>query len=195
MPEIQPEYSDIDQLVADLSRAVLDLVDAGTPTPIVLIDGRAGSGKSTLAVQLQNVLFRDGESAPRLIHMDDLYPGWDGLSAGSDYLNRMILRPVFSRKVASWQVFDWAKNERNQWREFAGGTPLIIEGCGSLSAQNFELSTFSVWLEAGEKTRHERWVSREGNDEFWAGWAAQEVDFYAREKSAELATTHINTGV
>jgi len=99
VPEIQPEYSDIDQLVADLSRAVLDLVDAGAPTPIVLIDGRAGSGKSTLAAQLQNVLFRDGESAPRLIHMDDLYPGWDGLSAGSDYLNRMILRPVFLEKL------------------------------------------------------------------------------------------------
>ncbi|MEY4989602.1 MAG: hypothetical protein RI933_1235 [Actinomycetota bacterium] len=187
----------IDELAVLITDRVLELVDEGTPTPIVLIDGRAGSGKSTLAEKLQNELFRKGESAPRIIHMDDLYEGWDGLEAGSDYLHRMILRPLVNGKFdelgkrqrqAEWQEFDWAENARTgNWREFRGGTPLIVEGCGSLSAANAELANLTVWLEVDEPTRYQRWVNREGNDEFFGRWAAQELEFYAREKSAEIA--------
>ncbi|MEY3662995.1 MAG: hypothetical protein RI919_511, partial [Actinomycetota bacterium] len=86
MVNLQPEYSNADELVAALAAGVLDLVDEGVQTPIVLIDGRAGSGKSTLANALQRRLFKDGETLPRLIHMDDLYPGWGGLAAGAEYL-------------------------------------------------------------------------------------------------------------
>jgi hypothetical protein len=119
--------------------------------------------------------------------MDDLYFGWDGLQAGVDYLLRFILGPISKHTVAEWQEFDWAAGERVNWREFRGGTPLIIEGCGSLSAPASEVANIRVWLEVDETTRHERWLKREGTDEFWARWAAQEVDFYAREKSHELA--------
>jgi pantothenate kinase len=182
-----PEYSNSDALLADLSAAVLDLVDEGKQTPIVLIDGRAGSGKSTLADALQRKLFKDGETLPRVVHMDDLYPGWDGLVAGAEYLQRFILGPVASRKTANWQLFDWSLGERREWREFSGGTPLIVEGCGALNLQSSDVADISVWLEVDQAVRFERWVAREGNDEHWAAWAAQEEDFYARERSAELA--------
>jgi len=184
---LQPEYSNADELVAALAAGVLDLVDEGVQTPIVLIDGRAGSGKSTLADALQRRLFKEGETLPRLIHMDDLYPGWGGLSAGAEYLQRFVLGPIAARKTASWQLFDWAAGERGEWREFSGGTPLIVEGCGALNSQSAELAQFKVWLETPEDVRHERWLAREGNDEHWAAWAAQELDFYAREKSQALA--------
>lgn len=168
---------------------LLEMVEErGKPTPIVLIDGRAGSGKSTLGEAVKNLYFKKGESAPRVIHMDDLYPGWDGLAAGADYLNRLILGPTAKGQRASWQEWDWAQNEREgEWREFSGGTPLIIEGCGALNRVSAELADLRIWLEVDEAVRHERWLNREGNDEFWARWAAQEVEFYAREKSAELA--------
>ena len=189
---LQPEYQDADALVADLSAAVLDLVDDGVATPLVLIDGRAGSGKSTLADALQRRLFKDGETLPRLIHMDDLYPGWNGLAAGAEYLQRFILGPISQRTTAHWQLFDWVAGERVEWREFSGGTPLIVEGCGSLNSQSAEVAQFKVWLETPEDVRHERWLAREGNDEHWAAWAAQELDFYAREKSQALAETRLN---
>lgn len=192
MVNLQPEYRDAEALVADLTAAVLDLVDDGVTTPIVLIDGRAASGKSTIADALQRRLFKEGETLPRVVHMDDLYPGWDGLAAGAEYLQRFVLGPIAARKTANWQMFDWALGERREWREFSGGTPLIVEGCGALNSNSAEVAHLTVWLEVAEDVRHERWLVREGSDEHWAAWAAQELDFYARERSAALAAVRLS---
>ena len=180
-------------LIEKISSQVLELIDRGNQTPIILIDGRAGSGKSTFAESLQQQLFRDGESAPRVIHMDNLFEGWDGLALGSDYMVRFILQPLARRETASWQDWSWVKNQRSSWREFSGGTPLIIEGCGSLTERSKEHADISIWLEASEETRRERWIQRERHLEKFDFWAAQELDFYAREKSQSLADLVIKT--
>ena len=128
--------------------------------------------------------------------MDDLYPGWEGLAAGSRYLLASILQPFRGGEKASWQIWDWSKSQRgselepgNGWREFEGGVPLIIEGCGSLSRASSELCDFSVWVESEVDTRRERLKARDGNqfDEFWPTWIIQEDEFYQAEKSQELA--------
>ena len=180
-------------LIEKISAQVLELIDRGNQTPIVLIDGRAGSGKSTFAESLQQQLFRDGESAPRVIHMDNIFEGWEGLSLGSDYLVRFVLNPISRRETASWQDWSWVKNERSSWREFSGGTPLIVEGCGSLTERSKEHADISIWLEASEETRRERWIQRERHLDKFDFWAAQELDFYAREKSQSLADLVIKT--
>ena len=180
-------------LIKNISSQVLELIDRGNQTPIVLIDGRAGSGKSTFAESLQQQLFRDGESAPRVIHMDNIFEGWEGLALGSDYLVRFILQPLARRETASWQDWSWVKNQRSSWREFSGGTPLIVEGCGSLTERSKEHADISIWLEASEETRRERWIQRERHLEKFDFWAAQELDFYAREKSQSLADLVIKT--
>jgi hypothetical protein len=188
MTQSTKEFADSAALAQYLVDKLIGMVDEGVASPILLIDGRAGSGKSTLADAVQRGFFKQGESLPRVIHMDDLYQGWDGLDAGADYLNRFVIAPLKRREGASWQEWDWSADERSgQWREFRGGTPLIIEGCGSLNGVSAEAADIRVWLEVGDDVRHERWLAREGNDEFWGRWAAQEVEFYAREKSAELA--------
>jgi uridine kinase len=174
-------------LVKNISSQVLELIDRGNQTPVILIDGRAGSGKSTFAEQLQQQLFRDGESAPRVIHMDNIFEGWEGLSLGSDYLVRFVLQPLARHETASWQDWSWVKNQRSSWREFSGGTPLIVEGCGSLTERSKEHADICIWLEANEQTRRERWLKRERHLDKFDFWAAQELDFYAREKSKALA--------
>jgi len=183
------------ELVTEVTRQTLELLDSGVSTPIILIDGRSCTGKTTLASALQNELFREGETAPRVVHMDDLYDGWAGLQAGVEYLQRNVLAPVLARRVANWQEYNWELGARDRWREFAGGTPLIVEGCGSLSAWSAEHSELRIWLEASNADRQARWHDRVGNnhDEHWPVWAAQELDFYAREKSAELANFTLNT--
>ena len=180
-------------LIEKISSQVLELIDRGNQTPIILIDGRAGSGKSTFAEKLQQQLFRDGESAPRVIHMDNIFEGWDGLALGSDYMVRFILQPLARQETASWQDWSWVKNQRSSWREFSGGTPLIVEGCGSLTERSKEHADLSIWLEASEETRRERWIQRERHLEKFDFWAAQELDFYAREKSQSLADLVIKT--
>jgi uridine kinase len=194
MSEIS-DFADSEQqkLIEKISSQVLELIDRGNQTPIVLIDGRAGSGKSTFAEALQQQLFRDGESAPRVIHMDNIFEGWDGLALGSDYMVRFILQPLARRETASWQDWSWVKNQRSSWREFSGGTPLIVEGCGSLTERSKEHADISIWLEASEETRRERWIQRERHLEKFDFWAAQELDFYAREKSQSLANLVIKT--
>ncbi len=186
---------DFHQAIAAITKQVVGLVDKN-PTPIVLIDGRAASGKSFLAAALKNQLFKELEQAPRLIHMDDLYPGWEGLIPGSHYLNQQILQPLKLGKAASWQLWDWEQGQRgrndepgNGWREFSGGTPLIVEGCGSLSRVSSELADYRVWIETEKQVRHKRWLERDGEkfNEFWHIWAGQEDEFYQQEKSAQLA--------
>lgn len=186
---------DFHQAVTAITKQVVSLVDKN-PTPIILIDGRAASGKSSLAASLKNVLFKELEQAPRLIHMDDLYPGWEGLLLGAGYLNQQILGPLKAGKTAHWQLWDWQKGERgnadepgNGWREFSGGTPLIVEGCGSLSRVASELADYRIWIEAPQDVRHTRWLERDGEkfNDFWHIWAAQEDEFYQQEKSKSLA--------
>lgn len=188
-----PSNSNLEQALEQVSKSVLNEIDKGNNTPIVLIDGRAGSGKSTFAEKLQQKLFKDGESAPRVIHMDDLYPGWEGLTAGADYLVRFILNPLAKHQTASWQNWSWVKNERSIWREFSGGTPLIVEGCGSLTERSKEHAFKAIWLEASEETRRKRWLDRERHLDKFDFWAAQELDFYAREKSQTFADLTVLT--
>jgi len=186
MPAKVLEY---DQLIEQITKETLELVDSGLQTPIILIDGRAGSGKSTLADRIQNELFRQGESMPRIIHMDDLYEGWHGLAAGAEYLQRFILSPLLSKQTASWQEYNWELETRERWREFSGGTPLIIEGCGALNQYTSSIAQLSIWLEVDEEIRRNRWLERDGDvfNEYFDIWAAQELDFIAREKSPMLA--------
>lgn len=181
---------DYDELLARLTKDTLELVDSGVNTPIVVIDGRAGSGKSTLALALQNALFIEGETLPRLINMDDLYEGWSGLASGAEYLQRNILMPLEANKTASWQEFNWETNQRERWREFSGGTPLIIEGCGSLNRYTASIANLTVWLDVAEEIRRARWLERDGHafDQYFDSWAAQELDFIARENSPEWAS-------
>lgn len=177
------------------TKRVLELADQ-IPAPIILIDGRAGSGKSTFAQQLKDRLFLQGEPAPTLVSMDDLYPGWEGLKEGSLYLERNILHPLAQGRRASWQCWDWARGERgnpsepgNGWREFEGANTLIIEGCGSISKLASEASHLKLWVQASESDRRQRFHDRDSGlfDQYWSIWAAQEDEFYESEKSKDLA--------
>ncbi len=163
--------------------------------PIVLIDGRAASGKSQFAKDLAEAYFQVDRQAARTIHMDDLYPGWNGLAEGSVYLLTNILLPLANSRSANWQVWNWRKNRRgaeepgNGRREFSGGTLLIVEGCGSISRLSYEHSDFQVWIDADDRERKERFSLRDQGkfDEFFGIWSAQEDEYYEKEKSKQLA--------
>lgn len=185
---------DFDQGLGFAQRTCEELIERQN-TPIVLIDGRAGAGKSHFAKLLVEQLFKSQQQLPKLVHMDDLYPGWEGLRAGSQYLNRNILEPIASGAEANWQIWDWQESARgakdepaNGWRKFEGGNLLIVEGCGSISARARELAQFCIWIEADTANRRARFSDRDHGsfDDYFAAWSIQEDEFYAQEKSVEL---------
>lgn len=173
---------------------LIDKQEAGR-LPIVLIDGRAAAGKSLFAKELAEIYFKSEKQAARIVSMDDLYPGWEGLASGSIYLLTQILTPVSQARTANWQVWNWAENKRgaedpvNGHREFSGGTALIVEGCGSISRLTSELADLTIWIEADLAVRKTRFNQRDNGkfDGYFATWSAQEDEFYEREKSRELA--------
>ncbi len=190
-----PEVIDFREGVETITKLVSKLADQ-FPTPVALIDGRAGAGKSSFATSLQNSLFKELEQAPRLVSMDDLYPGWEGLAAGSRYLESQILKPLQDLGMATWQVWDWQDGVRgnedevgNGWRTFDGGCPLIVEGCGSLSRLTQPLAHIRIWVEVPRDKRKSRFSSRDHGifDAQWDMWAVQEDEFYQENKSDQLA--------
>ena len=176
-------------------RACEELLDKHN-SPVVLIDGSAGSGKTHFAKALSERIFQSQRQLPKLIQMDDIYPGWDGLRAGAQYLNQHILTPITQGQAASWQIWDWGNNQRgaptepaNGWRSFEGGNLVIVEGCGSISKAARDLAQLCIWVESDAPTRKQRYSDRDDGifDEFYLAWSIQEDEFYQAESSQELA--------
>ena len=194
------------EIPESLLSAVLDLtprllgLHQSKQTPVVLIDGRAGSGKSTFARLLQDLVFQETKQSPKVIHMDDLYLGWDGLSQGSLYLVEQILKQLKFAGKAQWQRWDWANDKRggsdpgNGWREFDGQNMLIVEGCGSVTEQSKELADLTIWIEADRETRKERFEARDRGvfSNFWNSWSAQEDEFFQDQRSDEICELTVN---
>ena len=177
-----------------LTPRLLDLRQS-KPIPVVLIDGRAGSGKSTFARLLQDQVFQETKQSPKVIHMDDLYPGWGGLAQGSLYLVEQILKPLKLAGKAQWQHWDWANDKRggsdpgNGFREFDGKNMLIVEGCGSVTAQSADLADLTIWIEADRQTRRQRFKDRDRGifSNFWNSWSALEDEFFQEQCSQQLS--------
>jgi uridine kinase len=157
---------------------------------VTLIDGRSGSGKTDLARDM-------ADSAPdaTLIRLDDIYPGWDGLEAGSRHIHDQVLEPLASGRPARWRRWDWSAGVPAEWHDVDATRPLIIEGCGALSRANRALADVGIWVELDEATRKRRALARDGEAyaPYWDRWAAQEAAFIAREHPQALADRVVGT--
>jgi uridine kinase len=161
----------------DLSVLAARAAASGT-RPVVLIDGRSGAGKTTLARELAPLL------DAQLVSLDDLYPGWQGLAAGSNAVHETILRDV----DPGWTRWDWAANAPAEWHPVDRERPIVIEGCGALSRANRDRATLGIWVDLPAAERRRRALERE--PEFaahWREWAAQERAHAAREHPRTLA--------
>jgi adenylate kinase family enzyme len=146
---------------------------------VVLIDGGAGSGKTTLAELLRD---QWPGTPPQLVGMDELYPGWNGLSAGSAEVPQVITGHGF----LTW---DWLAERRGRRHELDPQLGLIIEGCGAITAASKAAATLTIWLDAPEPLRRERALARDGDifAPHWQDWARQEAAHWRINKPRELA--------
>lgn len=144
------------------------------PGRLICIDGPAGSGKTTLATTLAEMT-----QAP-VVHMDDLYAGWDGLEAGIAQFHT-ILPPLASGAAGSYRRYDWHRGDYAEEVLVPPAPLLVIEGVGSGAAAYDDLRTALAWVDAPADQRKERGLGRDG-DTFaphWDAWAAAEAEHFA----------------
>jgi hypothetical protein len=117
-----------------------------------------------------------------LLRLDDFYPGWEGLDAGSAAVPGIL-------RNHRWRSWNWEADRPGEWQDIDPGLPLLIEGVGALSRESRPLAHFAMWVELDAESRKARALARDG-DAFaahWDRWAAQEESFIARERPDALA--------
>lgn len=135
--------------------------------PVVTIDGYSGSGKSTLAAAIARLV-----SDWQVLHLDDWYPGWDGLAAGAD-IARRIAADLRAGRASSYEAWDW-ENGTTGATIRVPLSPTIIEGCGAIEAE----ADLTIWIaDPGEDERRSRALARDGQTyaPHWRRWAEQDL--------------------
>jgi energy-coupling factor transporter ATP-binding protein EcfA2 len=176
--------------VTCIAHLVLTAPARAGATRVLAIDGRSGSGKTTLSGQLADAL---GDDAG-VLHLDEVYPGWDGLLPAVPLLVEGVLRPLAAGRPArvhrwDWARDDWWRNEARAWREVPARPVLIVEGVGSGARACAPYLSALVWIEAPEALRHARAMRRDGESyrPHWSRWAAQESRYLAGDDPAGRA--------
>lgn len=169
-------------------------------TVVVAIDGPSGSGKTTLARAVVEALSMAdvGSRASgivELMHMDHLYPGWDGLAAAPALLASQVLEPLAQGRPAGYRLWSWVRHEWRGRREVRPAPYLIIEGCGSSVLPAGEYAAVRVFVEADRDERRARGLARDGEAyrPQWQRWADQETVLFDRDATRARADLVIDT--
>ena len=144
---------------------------------IIGIDGRSGTGKTSLAAQLEQELTAAGHSV-HVLHLDDFYPGWDGLFDGVEAWDALSVQ-LTEGIAGTYTPWDWEAGTPGEVRTVdpAATQVIICEGVGAIAGA----CEVRILATAPDEVRHERAMARDG-DTFrphWERWAAQEEALFA----------------
>jgi uridine kinase len=158
-------------------------------TRLVCIDGPSGSGKTTLAARLAGAL-----GDPPVLHMDDLYPGWDGLAASVPLLYEQVVAPLAEGRPARYRRYDWHRGELAEAHDLGVPEVLVVEGAGCGARVIAERAVLLVWIEAPRDERFRRGIARDGETYLphWDRWARQEAAHFAAEATARRADIRVD---
>lgn len=149
---------------------------------LVCIDGPAGSGKTTLAAAVVAAARRRLPTVT-LLHMDDLYEGWDGLDTVPDLVREAIVEPLLSGRSGRYRRWDWLAGGRAEEHFVDPVSLLVIEGVGSGSLASAEAITTLVWMDAPADLRLTRGIERDGEAlrPHWERWMDSEARHFERD--------------
>ena len=158
------------------------LLDTNAPNdtalPMIIgIDGRSGSGKTRLSELLEQSLSAEGIGV-RVLNLDSIYPGWDGLAEGTKTWQK-ISRNLRKGKPASYREWDWHADAPDPKHTIdpAQETVIICEGVGAIVGT----CNVRIVVKAPDELRYRRAIDRDGEAyrPHWERWAAQEEALFA----------------
>lgn len=158
-------------------------------TRLVCVDGPSGSGKSMLADRLAAAL-----GGQPVLHMDDLYPGWDGLAEAVCLLYDRVVEPLIRGRPARYRRYDWGRGEYAEEHDLGIPPVLVVEGVGSGARPIAAHAVLLVWIEAPRLERFRRGVERDGEAyrPHWERWARQEDAHFAIEGTRDRAGLRVD---
>ena len=155
---------------------------------LICIDGPDGSGKTTLATEVADL-----SDAP-VVHMDDLYPGWDGLFDVEPHVLGVLL-PLTTDTPGHYRRYDWEAGDYLEAHRVEPTPLLVLEGVGAGNRAWRHLVTTLVWVEAPSQVRLGRGVARDGEGarDRWLTWMRDEELLFAREQTRAAADLLLDT--
>lgn len=165
-----------------------------SPAPVIIaIDGRSGSGKTTLAVELAARLRAHHKVS--LFHLEDIYPGWNGLAAGIERYVATVLAPLSRGEAATWTSWDWEKHYDGAARVTLPADIIIVEGVGAAAASARPYLHAVIWADSPADVRRARALARDGStyEPYWDQWARQESEWLAADPAPAHADLHLHT--
>ncbi|MCH8613114.1 hypothetical protein [Arsenicicoccus dermatophilus] len=185
--------------VTEAVTALLALARARGPrcgaVTVLAVDGRSGSGKTTLAAVVTDRLRADGTD-PVVLHLDDAYPGWDGLSQTPPALAESLLRPLGRGRAGCYRRWDWIADRPGGLVEIPRDTAwLVLEGVGAGTRPIRPWLSALAWLEAPTPVRRRRGLDRDGESyaPHWERWARQEDALLAGDPVHDHADVQVDT--
>ncbi len=183
-PDDGPDDGEVDALAA----RVRALPPSAGSSRVVAVDGPSGSGKTTVADRLAAAL----GGAP-VVHLDDLYPGWDGLDGVVPRLVDGVLRPLAEGRPAAYRRWDWAARTDGPLVPVPAAPVLVVEGAGCGARACAPYLALLAWVDGPPAWRRRRALDRDGAmyAPHWNRWAAQERAHFARERTADRADVRL----
>lgn len=170
---------------------LLDTIAPG----VVAVDGPSGSGKTTYADVVADELQHRTGRRPQIVHMDDIYPGWDGLELAVGQVVEWVLAPLSAGQPGHFRRWDWGAGQRGDVNDVPVADWLVLEGVAAGSAACRPHLSALVWVEADAHVRMARGIARDGEAyrPHWERWALQEAALFARERTSRHADLLIRT--
>ena len=128
---------------------------------LIAIDGPAGAGKTTLAAKLHGEFSK--EKTLHVIHMDDLYSGWD--NALGPQLTAILgdIVNAFSAQVEfTVPIYNWVNKSFYSSRTYEPTEVLIIEGVGAAQKVVRDSGAVIYWLDVDPEVGLARVLKRDG---------------------------------
>jgi len=177
------------QLIA----ALLDLCSE-KERPIIAIDGPAGAGKTTLAHEIYLALSL--KMSVTVIHMDDLYDGWDNaLGADLSAILKYLVNQHQKSSSAQIKRYNWSTSSFGESENIEPADLLILEGVGSGDKSVQDDLAALIWIDIDPEIGVMRVIDRDGyqvEDEM-KKWLGTQQEYFSQHSTREKADFILTT--